>query len=460
MFNTKTISGVSALFALTMGCTTPRRAEMPSPLPLGREIPSFHASINGVHTPLPQEPESMEPMESLTLRQALALALMRNPELEAFSHEVRAAEARTLQAELPHNPEMELEVESFDRDGEGYDSSEPSVILSQVIELGGKRSKRVRIAEARGEAAGWAYESKRLDVFTQTANRFASVIAAQQRFELAGSSLALAEQTSRTVDERVKSGKEPPVQRTKAIAEMEMAHLDAAEAESTLMVSCNALAAMWGTDQSNFQIATGNFGDVLDLLPSLDTLRIQLASNPDLALRKANVQMRQAALDSANAGRIPDLTIAAGVKRFEEDETQAIIFGIGVPLPLFDRNQGNITAAQHELAKEKAGERAAGIELSARLTGTHARLTSAHNRTKVLRTKVVPAMEEAYNAMLSGYKEGKYDLLNVLDAQRTLFATKSDLINALSDYHTALNDIERLTGMSITELLEKNTEEK
>ncbi len=449
-----------AISALTIGCATQQTAKVPSPLPLGREIPSFHASGAGSDHPLAREPETIEPLKNLTLRQALALALMNNPELEAFSHDLRAAEARSLQAGLPHNPEVELEVESYDRDGAGYDSAEPSVILSQVIELGGKRGKRLRVAEAEGVAAGWAYESKRLDVFSQTANRFAGVVADQQRFELAKSTLAVAEQTSRSVAERVLAGKESPVQRTKAVAEMEMARLDADAAESALMVSRNALAAMWGGDPSNFQTASGSFGDLPERLPSIDALRVQLAANPELALRSAHVAVRQAALESEVAKRVPDLTVAAGVKRFEEDETQALIFGIGVPLPLFDRNQGNIAAARHELAKARAEQRAAGVELSTQLLATHTGLTSARSRAQVLRTKVVPAMESACQAMHSGYGEGKYDLREVLDAQRALFAAKLDLIDALADYHTALNTMERLTGMSMTEISKQTTEEK
>ncbi len=440
-------SGFIAILMLTVGCATQRKSVMPQPRPLGRDIPSVHATLNNINKPL--SPEVVEQKASLSLRQALVLALMKNPELEAFSHDVRAAEARTLQADLPPNPEMEFELESFGRDGEGYDSSEPSVMLGQVIEMGRKRLWRVRVAEAKSELAGWNYESKRLDVFTQTAHRFTEVIAAQQRLELTQSSMKLAEQTKRTADERVKAGKEPPVHKLKAMAEMEMARLDKSEAENTLMLARHELATMWGADQPIFVKADGDFASILETLPSKDVLHEQLSSNPELASRKVAVKLKQATLNSEKAARIPNLTVAAGVQRFEEDETHALIFGFGLPLPLFDRNQGNITAAKHDLAKAEAEARATGIQLSAQLTRTHARLTSAHQRAQVLRLKVIPAMEKTFDAAHKGYKEGKFDFLDVLDAQRTLFSAKTEMIDALSDYHTALTDIERLTGISI-----------
>jgi len=437
-------------FALFVGCTSQRIAVTQTPRPLGRDIQTVHKSLGGIQQH--STPEVIEQQTSISLRQALVLALMKNPELEAFSHEVRAAEARTLQADLLRNPELELELESFDRDGEGYDSSEPSVMLGQVIELGRKRHWRVRIAEAEGELAGWNYESKRLEVFTETAHRFTNLIAAQQRLKLARSSLELAEQTHRTVDERVKAGKEPPVQKLKTSTEMELARLDTAEAENTLRLARHSLAAIWGSDRAVFLRADGNFDNIIETLPSMDILRAQLTYNPELEISAVAIKMQQAALDSARAARIPDLTVAAGVKRFEEDGTHALIFGIGVPLPLFDQNQGNIIAAKHGLAKAQAEARATSIELSTRLIETHAWLSSAHKRAQVLRSKVVPAMEETFKAAHKGYKEGKFDFLDVLDAQRSLFAMRNEMIDALAAYQTALTDIERLTGMSIEKL--------
>jgi len=445
--------GLITIIVLSIGCAAQRKTVMPEPRPLGRDIPSVHATLNDKNKPLSHE--VIEQKEGLSLRQALVLALMKNPALEAFSHDVRAAEARTLQADLPPNPEMELELESFDRDREGYDSSEPSVMLGQVIELGRKRLWRVRVAEARSELAGWDYETKRMDVFTKTAHRFTAVIAAQQRLKLAQSSMKLANQTNQTVNERVKAGKEPPVQIMKADAEMAMAKLDTAKAENTLMLARFTLAAMWGATQPIFMKADGDLASILKTLPSKEVLHEQLSSNPELASRKVAVKLQQATLDSEKAARIPNLTVAAGIKRFEEDETHALIFGFGIPLPLFDRNQGNITAAKHELAKAKAEARSTDIGLSTRLTEANARLTSAQQRAQVLRSKVVPAMENIFNAAHKGYKEGKFDFLDVLDAQRTLFSARAEMIDALSDYHTALTDIERLTGMSIEELLQR-----
>ncbi|MDD2600324.1 MAG: TolC family protein [Kiritimatiellae bacterium] len=449
MFTKTTVSIVTTICLLAMGCATERSANLLPSAPLGQELPAIHIAAVAANSSQKPELFTIDPGSNLTLQQALALALMHNPELEAYSHEVRAAEARALQAGLPPNPELEFEMESFDRDGEGYNSSEPSLLLSQVIELGGKRKKRTRVAQAQGEVAGWSYQQKRLEVLTATANHFVGVIAAGQRLALARSLLELVGESSRSVSERVNAGKESPVLKTKANAEMEIAQLDVADAESVLVLARTALAALWNSERSEFQIASNSFDKVRETLPALDALRLQLAANPELAEHQAEVRTHQAALEAAQAERIPNLTLAAGVQRYEEDRTHALIFGVGVPLPLFDRNQGNIAAAQHELAKAMAEERSTAIDLSSRLNATYHRLQAAHRRVQALRLKVVPAMEEAYHATHSGYREGKYDLLLVLDAQRTLFAAKRDMVDALADFHTALNDLEQLTGKGV-----------
>jgi len=100
--------GMSAILALA-GCTGPRGTGMPVPRPLGRNLQSFHASSDDAENVV--SAEAVERQDTITLRQALALTLIKNPELVVYSRDIRAAEARILQAKALPNPEMEVEVE-------------------------------------------------------------------------------------------------------------------------------------------------------------------------------------------------------------------------------------------------------------------------------------------------------------------------------------------------------------
>ena len=396
--------------------------------------------------------QSAEPTGTLKLEQALAIALLHNPEITAFSYEMRASEARLFQARVLPNPELEIEVGEYDRGGAGFDSAETAVVLGQLLELGGKRRWRMRVAEAEGELADWDYESKRLDVLTETAKRFMAVIAAQRRFEFAESALEIAEKTSRAVDERVKAGKEPPLQASRSAAEMEMARMEKLEAQNALGVARKRLAAMWGAEQTKFEHVEGNLDSVLEEIPALNVLRARLSLNPDLARWDAELRLRQAMLSSEKAARIPDLEASVGYLRFEENGTNALSFGIRAPLPIFDRNRGNIAAARHSLSKAAAERSAAELAIASELTEIHAALAAAHQRAKTLKTRVVPAMQEAFDAAHKGYRQGKFGFLDMLDAQRELIEAKVSLVDTLNDYQAALIDIQRITSASIEEL--------
>jgi cobalt-zinc-cadmium efflux system outer membrane protein len=438
------------LGVLITGCAaTGKQVALPEMRPLGAQfLPAGRQVPRGEVTTRP----SPLPEGNLKIEQALATALLLNPELTAFSHEVRAAEARVLQAGVLPNPELEVELEEYDRGGGGLNSAEIAVGLGQLFELGGKRRWRIRMAEARGELAGWDYESKRLDVFAETAQRFTAVLAAQRRVELVASAEELAEKTSRAVAERVKAGKEPPLQASKSEAELEMARMEAQEASNSLQVARRSLAAMWGAEQAGFTHVEGDLNAVPEMLPSLESLRPYLARSPDLARWGTEMRLREAALASEKAARIPDLESSVGYLQFEEDGTDAFAFGVGVPLPIFDRNRGNITAAGHELVKVDAERTAMEVALATELAETHAALLSAQQRVETLRQKVVPAMEEAYAAAHEGYRQGKFGFLDMLDAQRGLVDAKGALVDALSDYHIALIETQRLTGTDVQEL--------
>ncbi|MEX2607610.1 MAG: TolC family protein [Kiritimatiellia bacterium] len=444
-FSMRTLTGLLAAGILA-GCATPdRRTLPPESKPIGVHVPTVDQRLP--HRRPEAVPDAVpEPSGNIGLEQALAASLMRNPELQAFSYATRAAEARLLQAGVLPNPRIAFDIDEYDRGGEGFDSAETAVVLSQPFELGGKRRWRKQLAEAEGELAGWEYESKRLDIVAETARRFVQVLAARERLELARSAVELAEKTHLAVTEHVKAGKEAPQQASKSSAELEMARLDALGAENGLSIARNRLAAMWGAKQVLFDRVEGSLNQDHKAVPSLEMLRAKLGANPDMARWDAVLRLRRAEVAAAKAARIPELEASVGYLQYEEDETDAFAFGIGLPLPIFDQNRGNIAAAQHGLAESERERGAKELALSVELSESHAKLTAAHQRVGTLRTKVVPAMEQAFEAAREGYQQGKIGFLEMLDAQRGLFEARSALVEALFAYHAALIDIQRITA--------------
>ena len=388
-----------------------------------------------------------EPKGDIELREALSLALLHNPELAAFSIEVRAAEARTLQAGLLPNPEVSVEAEDFGGTGprRGFEEAQTTVLVGQRLELGGKRPKRARVASLDRDLAGWDYISKRADVLTEARKSFVEVVAAQERLTLEQELLLLAEKTFETVSTRVRAGKVSPVEETKAGVELSNRRIEHDRARRSLEAVRKKLAALWGSDHPTFDRAVARLDEVSPI-PSAEQLAAEIRGNPDVARWVTEKEQRRANAALQKAARIPDLTLAGGFRDFRETGDSAFVAEMSIPLPLFDRNQGGILESRRRVAKADRESAAAQIRAHAALAEIYQALSVSIAEIEALRTTVIPGAQSVYEAAGEGYRQGKFGFLEVLDAQRTLFEARRQYIEALSAYHKGVAELDRITG--------------
>ena len=452
------------LFALGVcGCMGPgSEAALPQPRPLGRQFSTFQPPAKPMETPDVQE--ISEPTGDITLRQALALALMHNPELKAFSWDVRASQARQLQASLWPNPALEVEVEEVGGTGQrsGFDVAETTIQLSQLIELGDKRGKRTRLASLEKELAGSDYEAKRLDVFTEVTKAFIEVLAAQNRLGLTEELLHLSEELVDTVTKRVEAGKDSPLEKTKAAVALSNIKIRYQKAVRNLEFARKQLASTWAGKGPVFKSVAGRLDpDSLSQIPPIDELVDLVAQNPDITRWSLEIEQKKAALELEKAKAISDVTLNGGLRRFNETDDNAIVFGVSIPLPISDRNQAGKLEAAYNLAGAREKQRAAHIRIQMELAGAYRALSTAYTEAAELDKNVLRGAESVFEASKTGYTQGKLDYLNVLDAQRTLFKAKAQYIDALASYHTAKADVERLIGQPLdSESLSQNEDRK
>jgi outer membrane protein, heavy metal efflux system len=438
--------GMVLIVALS-GCASERiEAVRPEPRPLGQHVPAFQAPeelpANPSRGPQPEEPTGV-----LTLRQVLALALLRNPELASIAWEVRAGEARTLQAGLLPNPEVSVEVENFAGSGEfrGFDAAETTIALGQVIELGGKRLRRARVAALERDLAAWDYEATRLNVFTATAKAFVEVLGAQAQLALNEDLVRLADQVLRTVAARVQAGQVSPVEETRARVALSTNRIALERAERALVAARERLAATWGSPAPAFERVAVALEPIVPI-PSAKRLVRCISQNPDIARWVAEMAQRQAAVALEEARRIPNVTGVGGVRRHSRTSDTALIMQLAIPIPIFDRNQGAILAARYRLARAGEERRTAEVRVLSELAATYAELSSAFAEATTLQHDVLPGAQSAFEAFSEGYRQGKFGFLDVLDAQRTLFEARGRYLEALTAYHRAVADMERLIG--------------
>jgi len=386
----------------------------------------------------------------LTLQQAHADGLMYSPELASFAWDVRAAEARELQAGLLPNPELSTEVENFggNNDKQSFRSAETTVVISQLFELGGKRGYRKRAAELEKNLAGREYEINRLAVFEEISAAFWNVLAAQERVAIAESLFKLAQQTHSEVAEKVAAGKAPTVEAVQANIALTTSELECRKTKSDLKSSRSRLDYAIGKPTTGFAKAEGSFEDLI-VLPELDTLQAALAESPEMLRWKTELEQRKAEVKLTDAGAIPDITISAGPRYYNENDDKALVAGFSIPIPLFNRNQGERQEARCNAAKAEEDQKAARRKIRTDLDQTYQSCASASALAAAFRDKAIPGAQQAFEVTRKGYWQGKFSYLMVLDAQRTLFELKQQYVDTLEDYHVNRVAIERLTGQSI-----------
>lgn len=376
----------------------------------------------------------------LTLEQAWALAWAANADLSAARHEIDAVDASIRQAGARPNPDVSLLVEDTRRE-----TRTTTLQFNQAIELGGKRAARIQAAERGRDAATAELNAKRADIRATVITAFFDVLTAQERLRLANVAVDLAQRGTHVAARRVTAGKVSPVEETKARVAEATVRLELNQAKSELANARKRLAATWGNPAPRFERVEGQL-DALPALPAWTDLAARLANAPAVARARFEVDRRQAMAQLESSRRTPDVIVSIGAKRSEELGRNQAIVGLSIPLPLFDRNQGNVLEALRRTDKARDELSATEIRLDSEMAQAYERLHTARQEAGALQRDILPGAQSAYDAATTGFEFGKFAFLDVLDAQRTLLQAKSHYLRTLSEAHRAAAEIERLLG--------------
>ncbi len=429
-------------FALIFGHMSVSIAEETTREALIKDKPQQFKQIDDIASPKANE------RSTITLLGAVKLMLQHNPELSVVAKEANALKGITLQAGLLPNPELFFDIEDLSARTNGPGSEFVSIRIGQLIELGGKRSARSSVASLGQESMMQEYEAKRLALIAQTANLFADVLSAQEQLKLVQSRRDLAQQVMDTAKKRVFVGEAPPVEEIKSSLALATTEIELKQAQRNLNISRKQLAMLWGNSLPTFSHALGDLESFVEI-PALHILEAQLLNNPQILRRKIILEQRKASLVLEEAQRIPDVTINAGVRRFTEDADTAALVGLAIPLPIFNRNQGNIMAAHERVDKATDESSALTLRLENLLIKAYEDLIAVQTEITLLRDEILPGAKSAFEVSRRGYELGKFGFLEMLDAQRTLFQNQTLYLRALTNYQYLVNEIERLIAAPI-----------
>jgi cobalt-zinc-cadmium efflux system outer membrane protein len=220
---------------------------------------------------------------------------------------------------------------------------------------------------------------------------------------------------------------------------------DRERVSSTLASARRELAVLMGDTAAKFSAVAGRLDD-LGRPPSFRAVVTAIDSNPQLMRWTAVYAQRNAELLIARLKPYPDVRVSAGWRHYDATGDDAVRLSLSVPIPVFDQNQGNILSAQESLAKTRA-ERETNRNTLIVLAGrAYDSLQGSLRELKVLRDVAIPKSRQAADAIFEGYGQGRFTLLEVLDAQASVAQARLREQEAQQNFHVAVATIEGLVG--------------
>ena len=386
--------------------------------------------------PAPQLLPGVASRAPLKLEDFLASADKNNPTLQQAAAIVRRSEAEAKQAALYPNPSVGYEGDQIR--GGSYGGGEQGGFVAQTIVLGGKLGLRRDIYEQQKRSDQIAAESQLSRVHNDVAQMFYDALSAQQMVVVRGRLLGVANDAVETAHQLANVGQADSPDVLQAEVEAEQAAIDYSVAQRLFLQRFKSLAALAGTPA----IATAPLDGALDTPPEMDPARIvDTIVQQGLTVKQAEQQIAiaQARLKDARREVVPDLQLRAGeqanLEALAEDpgrKTGAQSFAsVGIELPLWNRNQGNVRAAQEDLEQARQEVTRTQLSLRQRAEALGQNYLSAKLEAERYRTALLPRARRAYELYLDKYRSMAQAYPQVIVSQRTLFELEVRYIDSL-----------------------------
>ena len=378
----------------------------------------------------------------LTLTEAVQLALQMNPSIRAKQRERDATRAGETTAALRPNPTALYTAEQL---GSSNVSQQYTVALSQTIETGGKRSRRIESARAATRVSELELADVRRQVTAQVKKAFTDVLTAEATVRLASDNLRNVDELERLNLLRADKGEIAELELLRVQTQRFAFERDLADAQQAVRAAKIALRQAVGPEAlaREFDVA----GDLVFRDVPLDRERLVqrgLESRADVRATEAGRDKARADVELARANAWWDFAPLVQYQRIGSDNTFGV--GVSVPLRVFDRNQGEIERTRAEV--ERADHLRDGAVSQARSEVETALASVLTEREKVRRLGEVylPRAERVRATVEFAYRRGGLSVLDLLDAQRTYRETALEYTRALGNYWNAVYQLEAAVG--------------
>lgn len=374
------------------------------------------------------------------------MALERNPTLAQADASIRVSQGRRRQAGLFPNPIIGYFAEEFVFRAP-KETSEHGVFVEQTIPLGGKLSKAKRVFARETEQAESIAQTQRQRVINSVRMLYYDALGAQRLIDLRIELGNLAREAGEITNELYNVGQADRPDYLEIEIEIERAEIDLLRAKNDREEVWRSLGAMVGNPELRPARLVGNLEEGLAGFDQEELLSTLLRDSPEIRAAQAAVERARAVLVRARAERIPDLFLSGGLaynyERFEpfvpalanQRKGAEMRLQAGINVPIFNRNQGGIAAAEAELAIAERELQRLQLLLRGRFAASFREYRNAVQMAEKYRTQVIPRARSGYEMYLSNFKQMAAAYPQVLIAQRTLFQVEVEYARALIQLH-------------------------
>ncbi len=385
--------------------------------------------------------------QKITLDEAVKTALNNNPNLTVYEYEIKSLEKKKIQAGLIPNPNADFEAENFigGKALSGLQVGEFTLSASQVFELGGKRSSRINFTESEVTTAKGEFELRKLELIANIKQIFLKLRRISKRIELQKQFIKLNEEILSTISTRVEAGRTSPAEKSKVKVALINSRIELDKLQTKSLSASLTLSFLLGTTAKNYDAMIDLYENIIPP-PDRKDLTDSLQQIPLINQIEYERDVREAKLEFEKSQAVPDLTVSGGIRYINELKTNSFVAGISIPLPIFNRNEGNIQSAEVLLNQIDEIKNARVLSVISNINSTYNNLKSSFNNSKRLKEEIIPESENAYEIIRLGYLNGRFAFIDLLDAQRTLFDTEAQYLLELADYYKLLIELESITG--------------
>lgn len=388
---------------------------------------------------------SADEESSLTLADLEQMAFAHNPTLAAAAARMQAAAGRQVQAGLYPNPVAGYHATEIGNRGT---SGQQGGFLSQRFITAGKLGLDQDIAGKERDEAHFRFHGQEQRVLSDVRVRFYDALAAQRRVELT-------KDLARIGDDLVTATRTLLDGRLGTDNDLLQAEIRADESRILLDNSLNQqveawrrLAAVVGAPRMPMSPLSGELAGNLPQLDWDGCYRAVLEGNPDLEAARIRVDRAAIVIRRARKEPIPNIDLMVSMRHNNISGSDNANVQLGIPIPVFDRNQGNISAAEADwIAATKEVERIE-LDLQDRLAMAYRQYASARQQVDRYGTRMAPRAKKSLELVMEGYRKGQVPYLTLLTAQQTFVQVNLSYLNSLQELRTstAVIDGQLLTG--------------